>query len=167
MAAGPPPISSLIDDYYAGLYRYAYRLSGCAADADDLTQETFRKALTRLGQLRDPARAKPWLYRILRNGYLHRVRGEKRSRVVPLDGVPEVPGREALPEAAVDPAQLQAALNDLDETFRTPVILFYFEEFSYKDIADQLDVPIGTVMSRLARAKSYLRAKLAPYDPKP
>ena len=58
-------------------------------------------------------------------------------------------------------------MNDLDETFRAPLILFYFEEFSYKDIADQLDVPIGTVMSRLARAKRYLRGKLAKYDPKP
>ena len=49
-----------------------------------------------------------------------------------------------------------------DETFRTPLILFYFEEFSYRDIADQMELPIGTVMSRLARAKAYLRAKLAP-----
>jgi RNA polymerase sigma-70 factor (ECF subfamily) len=92
------------------------------------------------------------------------VRGERRSRIVPLDGVSEPVGREPDLPPAIDPAELQAALNELDESFRTPVILFYFEEFSYKDIADQLDMPIGTVMSRLARAKSYLRGKLARYE---
>ena len=166
MAFGPPSIQTLIDEYYTGLYRYAYRLSGTSADAEDLTQESFRKALSRLGQLRDPERAKSWLYRILRNAYLHRIRGEKRSRVVPLDGVAEVPGREDRPPANFDPDELQSALNELDESFRTPLILFYFEEFSYKDIADQLELPIGTVMSRLARAKGYLRGKLAKYEEK-
>ena len=63
----------------------------------------------------------------------------------------------------VEPEELQRALNELPEGFRTPVILFYFEDMSYRDIAEQMDLPIGTVMSRLARAKAYLRAKLAPY----
>lgn len=167
MAFGSPSIQTLIDEYYTGLYRYAYRLSGTSADAEDLTQETFRKALSRLGQLRNPERAKPWLFRILRNAFLHRVRGEKRCKVVPLDGVSELPGREERPPANVDPVELQTALNELDESFRTPLILFYFEEFSYKDIADQLDLPIGTVMSRLARAKGYLRGKLTKYETTP
>ena len=57
---------------------------------------------------------------------------------------------------------MQQALDELEEGFRTPLILFYFEEFSYRDIAEQMDLPIGTVMSRLARAKAYLRAKLSP-----
>ncbi|MFO0936470.1 MAG: RNA polymerase sigma factor [Gemmataceae bacterium] len=164
MAFGSSSFQTLIDEYYIGLYRYAYRLSGSSSDAEDLTQETFRKALARIGQLRNPERAKSWLYRILRNAYLHRIRGEKRSRVVPLDGVAEIPNRDERPPAAIDPADLQAALNDLDESFRTPLILYYFEEFSYKEIADQLDLPIGTVMSRLARAKGYLRGKLARFD---
>src|SRR5881275_1491872 len=64
----------------------------------------------------------------------------------------------------IESAKLQQALNELDEAFRTPIILFYFEEFSYRDIAEQMDLPIGTVMSRLARAKAYLRAKLAPQE---
>src|SRR5207245_1395553 len=62
-------LHQLIDAHYQALYRYAYRLSGCAADAEDLTQETFGKALARLAQLREPDRAKAWLFRILRNGY--------------------------------------------------------------------------------------------------
>jgi RNA polymerase sigma-70 factor (ECF subfamily) len=57
---------------------------------------------------------------------------------------------------------LQQTLDELEEGFRTPLILFYFEEFSYRDIAEQMELPIGTVMSRLARAKAYLRAKLCP-----
>jgi RNA polymerase sigma-70 factor (ECF subfamily) len=155
----------LIDAHYQALYRYAYRLSGSAAEAADLTQEAFGKALVRLGQLRDPDRAKGWLFRILRNAYLHRVRDQNRHRVIPLDAVGDLPERppDELPD--IDPARLQQALNELDEAFRTPIILYYFEEFSYRDIAEQMELPIGTVMSRLARGKGYLRAKLLPSDP--
>jgi RNA polymerase sigma-70 factor (ECF subfamily) len=144
------------------VYRLAYRLSGNRADAEDLTQETFGKALSRLGQLREPDRAKAWLFRILRNAYLHRVRDERRHKLVSLDAVGELPCQPAETLPDVDPSKLQEALNELDETFRTPLILFYFEEFSYRDIAEQMDLPIGTVMSRLARAKAYLRVKLTP-----
>lgn len=155
-------VRELVDAHYAGLYRYAYRLSGSSADAEDLTQDTFGKAITRLGQLRDPDRAKAWLYRILRNLYLHKIRDEKRRRIVPLESVGELPEAvtNSMPDA--DPAELQAALDQLDEAFRTPLILFYFDDFSYRDIAEQMDLPIGTVMSRLARAKGYLRGKLFP-----
>ena len=157
---GSPSVRDLIDSHYESLYRYAVRLSGSAADAEDLTQETFGKVLTRLGQLRDTERAKPWLFRILRNEYLHRRRDEKRAQVLPLDAVGELPQLVETGGCEVEPAELQAALAELDETFRTPLILFYFEDFSYRDIADQMDLPIGTVMSRLARAKAYLRSKL-------
>jgi len=155
-------LRELIDAHYEALYRYAFRLTGSAADAEDLTQEAFGKALARLAQLREPDRAKAWLFRILRNLYLHKVRDEKRHRVIPLDAVGDLPGREMAEEPVIEPGRLQHALDELDEGFRTPLILFYFEEFSYRDIAEQMDLPIGTVMSRLARAKAYLRAKLSP-----
>lgn len=155
-------LRELVDAHYEALYRYAFRLTGSAADAEDLTQEAFGKALARLGQLREPDRAKAWLFRILRNLYLHKVRDEKRHRVVPLDAVGDLPGRVADEPPAIDAVQLQQALDELEEGFRTPLILFYFEEFSYRDIAEQMELPIGTVMSRLARAKAYLRAKLCP-----
>ena len=159
---GSPSVRELIDSHYESLYRYAVRLSGSAAEAEDLTQETFGKVLTRLSQLRDADRAKPWLFRILRNEYLHRRRDEKRARLVPLDSVAEPPQPDGPAVPEVDPAALQATLAELDETFRTPLILFYFEDFSYRDIADQMELPIGTVMSRLARGKAYLRGKLFP-----
>ena len=155
-------LPQLIDAHYEALYRYAYRLSGSAADAEDLTQETFGKALARLPQLREPDRAKAWLFRILRNLYLHKVRDQKRHKIVPLDAVGDLPGRAAEEVPEIDPAKLQQALNELDEAFRTPIILFYFEEFSYRDIAEQMELPIGTVMSRLARGKAYLRERRAP-----
>ena len=157
-------LHQLIDAHYQALYRYAYRLSGSAADAEDLTQEAFGKALARLGQLREPDRAKAWLFRILRNAYLHRVRDQKRHKVVPLDAVGDLAERPTDEVPDIDPARLQLALNDLDEAFRTPIILYYFEDFSYRDIADQMDLPIGTVMSRLARGKAYLRSALAPHE---
>src|SRR5205823_6194287 len=123
--------------------------------------EAYCKAQTSLSQLRDRGRAKAWLFSILRNAYLHRLRAQRLERCVSLDCVGDVPERigEALSE--IDPAHLQEALNELPEVFRTPLILYYFEDFSYRDIAEQMELPLGTVMSRLARAKAHLRARLS------
>lgn len=160
LPGGRPSLQELVEAHYAGLYRYAYRLTGAASDAEDLTQEAFCKAQQQLGQLREPDKARAWLFRILRNAYLHTYRSQKLHRCVSLDQLGELPDTppEAVPE--VEPAQLQQALGDLPEVFRTPVILYYFEDFSYRDIAEQMDLPLGTVMSRLARAKGYLRGRL-------
>ena len=102
-------IAPLVEEHYQALYRYAYRLSGSAADAEDLTQETFCKAQPQLGQLRDPDRAKPWLFSILRNAYLHRVRSDRAHRQVSLDAVGDVPAAppDELPD--IDPEQLAAS----------------------------------------------------------
>jgi RNA polymerase sigma-70 factor (ECF subfamily) len=153
-------VQRLVDEHYTALYRYAYRLSGGCADAEDLTQETFCKAQDHLAQLRDPERAKAWLFSILRNAYLHRTRSDRQQRCVSLESIGDLPDPAGEPLPAVDPEQLQHALNELPELFRTPVILYYFEEFSYRDIAEQMDLPLGTVMSRLARAKAHLRERL-------
>jgi RNA polymerase sigma-70 factor, ECF subfamily len=153
-------LRELIDAHYEALYRYAYRLGGHAGDAEDLVQETFGKAMRKMDQLRNPDRVKPWLYRILRNLYLHKVRDDKRRRIVPVENLAELPAQAESAVPAIDPQALQAALDELEEGFRTPLILFYFEGFSYREIAEQLDLPIGTVMSRLARAKGYLKTRL-------
>ncbi len=158
-------VEALVDEHYAALYRYAYRLTGKTADAEDLTHDALIKAQEHLGQLRDPGRVKAWLFSILRNAYLHRIRSDRQERRVSLDEVGDL--AEPLPEPlpAIDPERLQEALNELPEVFRTPIILYYFEEFSYRDIAEQMDLPLGTVMSRLARAKAHLRGRLLPAAP--
>lgn len=166
-------VQRLVDEHYAALFRYAYRLSGSGADAEDLTQEAFCKAQVNLAQLREQDRAKAWLFSILRNAYLHRLRADRQQCRVSLDGVGDVAEPTPEPLPPVDPEQLQRALDELPEAFRTPVILYYFEDFSYRDIAEQMDLPLGTVMSRLARAKAHLRERLlqppsvpaSPYPP--
>ena len=150
------PTIGAVEAHY-GAYRYAYGLSGASQEAEELTQETFCQAQKKLFQLRDDAKAKSWLFSILRNAYLHRLRSAKNEKQVSLEGIPE---RLAETQVLVDSVQLQKALNELPELFRTPIILYYFEDFSYKDIAEQMEVPLGTVMSRLARAKSFLRDRL-------
>lgn len=159
-AANPEMVRRLVDDYYLALYRYAFRLTGSAGDAEDLTQETFCKAQLKHEQLRDPSRAKAWLFSILRNAHLHRVRSDRQRRWVSLETVGDV--AEPLPEPlpAVEPERLQQALDELPEVFRTPLILYYLGELSYREIAEQMELPLGTVMSRLARAKAFLRSRL-------
>jgi RNA polymerase sigma-70 factor (ECF subfamily) len=157
-------VTPLVEQHYESLYRYAYRLSGAQADAEDLTQEAFCKAQAQLGQLRDPERAKPWLFSILRNAYLQRARTDRAHRQVSLDAVGDVACELPAEAPEISPEQLQGALNELPEGFRTPVILFYFEDMSYRDIAEQMNLPIGTVMSRLARAKAHLRERLVPAE---
>lgn len=165
LPGGQRDIRGLVEDHYESLYRYAYRLSGSAADAADLTQETYLKAQEQLSSLREPDRARNWLFTILRNNFLHRLRSQKPNKHVSLDAVGDLEeaddNHDDGPETACD---LQTALNELGEDWRTPIVLFYFEGFSYRDIADQMDLPIGTVMSRLARAKAYLRKRLRPED---
>src|SRR5262245_52653500 len=102
-------VQQLVDDYHVPLYRYAFRLTGMASEADDLTPEAFCKAQSHLSQLRDPGRAKQWLFSILRNAYLHRIRDARRERCVPLDGVGELvePLPDPVPE--IGPEQLQEA----------------------------------------------------------
>src|SRR5215207_6422687 len=115
--ASPETVKGLVEDHYTDLYRYAFRLSGSSADAEDLTQETFVKAQAHLDQLRSPDRARPWLFSILRNAYLHRTRDERRVAVVPLDGVGDLPEPLPDPLPEIDPEQLQRALRELPEVY--------------------------------------------------
>jgi RNA polymerase sigma-70 factor (ECF subfamily) len=151
-------LSELARHHYALVYRYAFRLCGCPEEAEDLTQQAFLTAHRRLDQLRDPASAKAWLCAILRNTFLTHACSGRRQRAVSLEDVPD-PADDHL-EAVPDAEDVQHVLDELPEEFRTPLILFYFQEFSYREIAEQMQTPIGTVMSRLARAKAHLRRRL-------
>jgi RNA polymerase sigma-70 factor (ECF subfamily) len=156
----PVDIARLVAEHHAAVYRYAYRLAGAECDAEDLTQQTFLAAQLKLDQLRDPEHGRGWLYAILRNSYLKMRR--KRSPVaaacleLDIDAIPE-----DVPEAStVDPERLQTALNELPDEFKVVLLLFYFEGCSYREIAEKLSLPAGTVMSRLSRAKGHLRSRL-------
>ncbi|MBX7167618.1 MAG: sigma-70 family RNA polymerase sigma factor [Pirellulales bacterium] len=159
-----PPAAALIEqlvaEHLAPVYRYAYRLTGSTVDAEDLTQQTFLVAQEKLGQLREVEAARAWLLTILRHAYLRR--GRRRapfnasSIELNLDAIPE----DRPEETPLDEARLQQALNELPDDFKLVVLMFYFEDCSYREIAERLELPIGTVMSRLSRAKSHLRTKL-------
>jgi RNA polymerase sigma-70 factor (ECF subfamily) len=156
-------LADLVGRYYALLYRYAFRLTGSEADAEDLTQQTFLTAHAKWSQLRDEQKAKSWLFTIARNAYLKELRA---PLCLPSDALDELPGSPMEgAESDFDEEQLQNVLNDLPEEFRSPVVLFYFEEFSYREIAELMEVPVGTIMSRLARAKGILRQRLTAPEP--
>ena len=153
-------IGRLVAEYHQAVYAYAYRLSRSASDAEDLTQQAFLVAQEKLGQLRNPESARSWLFTILRNRFL---KERQQTRPVPVTDlqldVDMLP--DEVPQAQdIDREQLQAALDGLPEPFRVVVLMYYFEDLAYREIAAKLDVPIGTVMSRLARAKRHLRSKL-------
>ena len=158
-------VAELVAQYHRVVYQYAYRLSGSVQDAEDLTQQAFLIAQQKLGQLRKKESVRSWLFTILRNCFL---KTRQRRRPIPaanlqlnMDTIPA----EAPQQDDVDRQRLQEAINQLPDGFRMVLVMFYFEECSYREIAEKLDLPIGTVMSRLARAKGHLRSKL--FEPKP
>jgi RNA polymerase sigma-70 factor (ECF subfamily) len=151
-------IVSLVTEHHGAMYRYAFRLTGSAVDAEDLVQQAFLLAHQRLDQLREPGRAAGWLMTIVRNCFL---KDKRRSRAAePLLEEPLGPDDEVFPDW-VDPEQLQLALNHLPEDGRVILLMYFFEDCSYKQIAESLQLPIGTVMSRLSRAKTRLRHLLS------
>jgi len=153
-------VAQLVTDHHEALYRYAYRLTGQSADAEDLTQQTFLIAQQKLCQLRQEDRARSWLFSVLRNCFLKSCRRQPplpvASTALDINNVPE--NRPA--GYPIDRRQLQEALDALPTEFRLVVLMFYFEGCSYKEIAQGLELPIGTVMSRLARAKGRMRQSL-------
>jgi RNA polymerase sigma factor (sigma-70 family) len=150
----------LVDAHYQPLYRFAYSLARNEPDAADLTQETFCRWASHHGELRDASKAKSWLFTTLYREFLNRRRHATRHPEVSLD-VSLADGARSVP--ATHGLDSRAALEELmmlDEHYRAPLSLFYLEQHSYREIAELLDVPIGTVMSRLSRGKSILRERL-------
>jgi RNA polymerase sigma-70 factor (ECF subfamily) len=154
-----PDFQQLVDQQYAALYRFAFSLAKSEADAADLTQQTFFLWASKGDQLRDRSKAKSWLFTTLYREFLNRRRHEVRFPKIQLDEV-----REELlisPNVrALDSILVLEALWEVEEPFRAPLTLFYLQQFTYHEIADVLDVPIGTVMSRLSRGKAQLRKRL-------
>lgn len=150
-------IEELVTQHAQTVFRYAYRLAGSLADAEDLTQETFLLAARNLGQLVDASRAQGWLLAIARNAFLRQRRLPQMTLLGDMTGTTD---KLMTDSTGPDEEMIQLALKSLSEDQRMMVLMFYFEDLSYKEIAEQLGIPIGTVMSRLARAKAALRKRL-------
>lgn len=159
----PEAFVRLVDAHYAALYRFALSLARNAADAGDLTQQTFFIWATKGQSLRDVSKAKTWLFTTLYREFLRLRRRDGRHTAI--EDLPEneqdVPDVDADTIGRMDAQLVLEALQEVAETFREPLTLFYLQDLSYLEIAEVLEVPIGTVMSRLSRGKAQLRAILA------
>lgn len=160
--------------YAPQLYSAALRMTRNSADAEDIVQETFLKAYRAYDSFEEGTNLKAWLYRILTNTYINKYRKQQRRpsevelgelqdlylfrRLGESSGASYSAEKEAL-DQFVD-TDIIEALESLPESFRMPVVLADVDGFSYKEIADILDIPIGTVMSRLHRGRKALQRKL-------
>ena|SRR5688572_13480801 len=152
----------LVDLYYPSLYRFAFSLTRHESDACDLTQETFYIWARKSHQLRDESKVKSWLFTTLHREYLQRFRRISRFPQVELGiAEPELPDIPATTPDRFDRQNLLHALSKIDENFQSAVALFYLEEHSYPEIAEILEIPLGTVKSRISRGIAQLQALLA------
>ena len=155
-----PDFEQLVDAHYAALYRFALSLAKNEMDAADLTQQTFYIWAEKGRNLRDPGKVKSWLFTTLYREFLGGQKHKMRFPKVSLDDASEEPAEVPLAADRIDAAGALEALGKLEENFRAPLTLFYLRQFSYTEIAEILNVPIGTVMSRLSRGKTQLRQAL-------
>jgi RNA polymerase sigma-70 factor (ECF subfamily) len=149
------------------LFNFARWLTHDPTEAEDLVQETFAKALRGFDSFTAGTDFRAWMFRILRNTFLTSRTGLQAKLTVPLEAEDEAPVAitwetpESLALASASREALQAALEELPIAYREVILLCDVEEMKYKDIAEVLSIPIGTVMSRLARARKLLRQMLA------
>ena len=157
-----PDFQGLVDLYQGPLYRFALSLSHSESDACDLVQETFAVWATKGHQLQDVSKVKTWLFTTLYRRYLESRRHLTRFPQVEISGVEaELPTIDPDFVTALDARALVAMLAQVDPVFRGPVALFYLEDYSYNEIAAVLEVPLGTVKSRIARGLAELKRLVA------
>ncbi len=156
------------------LHTYALHLSRDPADADDLVQETYIKALQNWGSYEQGTNCRAWLFRILTNTYFNLRRTRRRHNPVDIDATPDLQmqAAEASQESGiyrpidmqlldgVVSRHVQEAIDSLPPEFRSVLLLADLQDFSYKEIAEVLDCPVGTVMSRLYRARKAMQKQL-------
>jgi RNA polymerase sigma-70 factor, ECF subfamily len=159
-------------EHIDGLYGYALVLTHNRTDAEDLVQETYLRAIRAMGRLRDDSNVKGWLFTILRNVWLNELRQRRKApESVDVEGDERISGlvddtMKSPYDAYVLTAErqhLRAALQQLPEEAREVILLREWQELSYQEIATILDCPVGTVMSRLSRARSKLRDLLSAF----
>ena len=157
-------------EYLGGLYSYALVLTRNHAEAEDLVQETYVRAIQAIERLRPGSNMKSWLFTILKNVWLNHLRklrnGPQMVGIELDDGATNnavEPSRDSLDlyVSKVEAEQMRAAIQELPATFREIILLREYEDLSYQEIASVIGCPVGTVMSRLARARARLRELLS------
>ena len=153
----------VVELHYPSLYRFALSLTRQESEACDLTQQTFWIWAEKQGQLRDPTKVKSWLFTTLHREYLARQRKITRFPQLELDeaGV-ELPSVSPVSSAGLDGKAAVEALAQLEPGFRAAVALFYLEDYTHPEIASILEVPLGTVKSRISRGVAQLQKLLMP-----
>jgi RNA polymerase sigma-70 factor, ECF subfamily len=152
-----PEFENLVKLYYRDLYRFGFSLTRSEADACDLTQQTFYIWANKGHQLKDLAKAKSWLFTTLHREFLQMSRRQERFTDEPINEVAQnLPRVSADVGNRVDAQTMLKVLGQIDEGYRAPLVLYYSEDLSYKEIADVLEIPLGTVQSRIARGKTHL-----------
>jgi RNA polymerase sigma-70 factor, ECF subfamily len=164
--ASDSDFEGLVARYYEPLYQFAFSLTRAEADACDLTQQTFYVWATKGHQLRDPDKVKTWLFTTLHRQFLESRRRFTRFPHQDLEtAAPELPVVAPNLISRIDGAQVLAALGRVDEPFRAPVALFYLQDNSYKEIAEILELPLGTVKSRISRGIAQLQRLVIEPEP--
>lgn len=168
-SSGSPSQADMLIEHIDGLYSYALALSRNRVDAEDLVQETYVRAIPAVRRLRKESNVKSWMFTILRNIWLNRLRqphvavqisGTDINQVLPEFRAPSAKDPHSLLLTSLDQDQVRQAISRLPLESREIILLREFEDLSYQEIARVLKCPIGTVMSRLGRARSKLRALL-------
>ncbi|WPJ94236.1 RNA polymerase sigma factor [Coraliomargarita algicola] len=148
----------IVSAYYQPLYRFGYSLAKNEHEAGDLAQQTFFIFAEKGDSLRDKSKVKSWLFTTLYREFLRRRRKDSRMDHYEPEMLEVVGGTEEPHiRRSLDANLAVQALEEVDEVYRQPLALFYMKDLSYKEIAETLDVPIGTIMSRLSRGKAQLR----------
>lgn len=148
----------IVSAYYQPLYRFGYSLAKNEHEAGDLAQQTFFVYAEKGDSLRDKSKVKSWLFTTLYREFLRRRKKDSRMDHYEPEML-EAAGGSVEPHIrrTMDANLAVEALEEVDEVYRQPLALFYMKDLSYKEIAETLDVPIGTIMSRLSRGKAQLR----------
>jgi RNA polymerase sigma-70 factor, ECF subfamily len=161
--------ADMLSQHIDGLYSYALALSRNRVDAEDLVQETYVRAIPAVRRLRKESNVKSWMFTILRNIWLNQLRqprvdvqiaGTDIDQVLPSFRAPGARDPHSLLMTSIDQDHVRQAISRLPLESREIILLREYEELSYQEIAGVLKCPIGTVMSRLGRARSKLRALL-------
>jgi len=151
---------SLVEEHAPALYRMAYRLVGDRHDAEDMVQETFRSAWKSRHRYEEGRGDRAWLVSILRRRVVDRWRKGKNLKLISSDSPPEVSVEGEDPLALHYSDEVQRALNQLDEKLRETLLMVVVGELTHQEVADELGIPLGTVLSRVSRARRRLRELL-------